>query len=188
MNTLGQKLKGGEQRDAIHIAILPVLCDDDCLDPGQRVKLVHGTSNMVRAVAGPEYDDPGLGIIDPFLPESVERGERVWMFMLPNTITGLRHDWTHPAVDNAAKVTSDSEKWLHSFADRWCFDYDEMIRAALAPDSLASGQFAVARGRTLHGKSELGEDHDLFWHHLQIITGREYAAEHREKFGWSCTC
>ena len=38
-----------------------------------------------------------VGIVDPFLKEPVEPGERFYIFLFPNTVTGLRHVWTHPA-------------------------------------------------------------------------------------------
>lgn len=87
---------GDRRRDAIHIALAPVTAAVR-LAPGQHVGLVReGSVELV----GP-CDRP-VGIVDPFLPAAVEPGERFWLFLYPNTVTGLRHIWAHPAFAAAA--------------------------------------------------------------------------------------
>ena len=80
-------------RDAIHIAIAP--CVAQCvLEPG-------------TAVSAEGYPPPGgrlVGIVDPFLGERVLPGQRFYIFLYPNTVTSLRHEWEHPAFP---KTTSD---------------------------------------------------------------------------------
>ena len=89
---LGQLIEDGDRRrDAIHIAVAPVTAAQR-LAPGQHVGLVkEGNLELV----GP-CDRP-VGVVDPFLREDVQPGQRFWLFMYPNTITSLRHVWTHPA-------------------------------------------------------------------------------------------
>ena len=94
---LGQLIQDGDRRrDAIHIAVAPVKAANR-LAPGQHVGLVQeGNLELV----GP--CDRNIGVVDPFLVEEVERGQRFWLFLYPGTITGLRHVWTHPAFTKAA--------------------------------------------------------------------------------------
>jgi hypothetical protein len=94
---IGQLITDGDRRrDAIHIAIAPVMAAVQ-LAPGQHVGLVQeGDLELV----GP--CDRNIGIVDPFLAEGVEPGQRFWLFIYPGTVTGLRHVWTHPAFTAAA--------------------------------------------------------------------------------------
>lgn len=99
---LGQIIEDGDRRrDAIHIAIAPVTAAER-LTPGQHVGLVkRGNLELV----GP--CDRAIGVVDPFLTEDVEPGQRFWLFLYPGTITGLRHVWTHPAFTAAAEAVKE---------------------------------------------------------------------------------
>lgn len=180
------------QRDAIHVAVMPVVAYEDRLQPGERLKLVFGTQNMVCRVR--RYDEEGVGIVDPFLDVmSLKKGDQFYMFMLPNTIHSLRHQWLHPSVDTDHSSATEAEVWLRHFADRWGMPYDEMIKIAIAPKcELHSDDypddFIVAQGVDLHSAAELGADHDLFWTNLEALTGRTFTLAHRGATGWSCSC
>lgn len=87
---LGKIIEGEAFRDAVHVAIAPVLAGE-WLTPGQRVKLKDG-------VAYPATYGEHIGVVDPFLPHTgVEEGQRFYLFLLPGSVTGLRHVYSHPA-------------------------------------------------------------------------------------------
>lgn len=99
---LGQLIKDDDRRrDAIHIAVAPVTAVA-ALTPGQHVGLIANNTEQV----GPT--DNCIGIVDPFLQHGVEPGQRFWLFLYPNTVTSLRHYWTHPAF--ASKLPSPARR------------------------------------------------------------------------------
>jgi hypothetical protein len=64
-----------KDRDAIHIAITPVIAMEE-LSPGEPIGLVEpGNNEMVGSVAEP------IGIVDPFLKEKVQIGDRFYLFL-----------------------------------------------------------------------------------------------------------
>jgi hypothetical protein len=90
--SLGKLIVDGDRRrDAVHIAVAPVTAAG-ALAPGQHVGFVADGDIETVGVA-----EKPVGVVDPFLREPVQKGERFWLFLYPNTITGLRHVWTHPA-------------------------------------------------------------------------------------------
>jgi hypothetical protein len=80
-------------RDAVHIAILPVTTAQ-ILQPGERVGFVDDEQELVGRV------ENYIGIIDPFLSGPIMPGTRVHLCLFPQTITSLRHVWTHPLVNS----------------------------------------------------------------------------------------
>jgi hypothetical protein len=197
LNTIGTILTTEtDDRDAIHIAVLSAVAGER-LRPGEQVALSHGTSNVaIRALD--EYGQrPSIGIVDPFIGTrqaasdlvwEVKKGQRFWLFLHPNSVTGMRHHWQHPLVDTPAAIRSDAELWLRRFAERWGFDYDGLLETTLHPQTGRYENYVVAVGRALHHVSELGEDHALFWQHLSTLTGRTFDQAHQDKVIWTCTC
>lgn len=96
---IGKIITTNEKRDAIHIAVAPVVAAHDLL-PGQHI----GFDRHGKATADPE-DLVGdhIGIVDPFLDEPVLTDEKFWIFLYPNTVMGLRHDWVHPSFPSREK-------------------------------------------------------------------------------------
>ena len=98
LETLGMIHFKKEKRDAIHLAVLPVVADED-LRPGFRIGIIDGVAypaNYIRTINGEEVRIPYHGIVDPFLTTDVREGESFWFVMKPREVRSLRHVWEHP--------------------------------------------------------------------------------------------
>lgn len=91
---LGQLLDSTATRDAIHIAIAPVIAAHS-LVPGAHV----GLNEKGEAL----YTASPIGIVDPFLAAMVKAGERFYLCLYQQTVTDLRHHWQHPAFNVSAQ-------------------------------------------------------------------------------------
>ncbi len=108
---IGHLIEGPAARDAIHIAVAPVRAGVRC-DPGVRVGMLPDGSVSPHVW-------PKVGVIDPYLESQVEAGQQVWLFMFPGTVTGLRHEWSHPAferVEATAEEKAAAEQWVRNYA------------------------------------------------------------------------
>ena len=89
LETLGMIHVEQQKRDAIHLAVEPVIAAMT-LVPGEHICLGE---NGLATVAPPSK---ALGIVDPFLTTPVEAGESFWLVVYPRRIKSLRHVWEHP--------------------------------------------------------------------------------------------
>lgn len=142
---LGQLPDQHAQRDAIHIAVAPVEAAED-LEPGQHVGLLAQLGHSDR-LAGlwASACAPHIGIVDPFLQVPVRKGQRFWLCLYPQTVTSIRHDWTHPKFAELQDIASleaekESERWLRDFAAKVSpYDMDDDPSGEQAFRSLLSG-------------------------------------------------
>jgi hypothetical protein len=178
---LGQLITGTAERDAIHVAVVPLIAGQK-IYRGDNFKL--SSTDYRVAYSTREGAEDAIGIVDPFLKDYiVKKGEQFWGLLFPNTVTGMRHHWQHPSFDNAKTDMTESEIWLRDFADKWHFNFQEMINAGVNKD------YVVAHGVDIHSRYDLDDgEHDLFWHHLANYTGRKFDEDHRETNIWSCSC
>ena len=88
---LGKPPEPAAERDAIHLACYPAVAGET-LHPGQRVGISKVSGHALAAVKW-------IGVVDPFLNQPVQKGERFWLCVRPGEVTGLRHVYTHPAFD-----------------------------------------------------------------------------------------
>ncbi len=176
LETLGTIIGPNEKRDAIHLAVLPVIAGTK-LRPGKSVSARDGVAVL---------DPTGVGIVDPFLTEAVTPGQRFWMVIKPRLITSLRHVWTHPAFPDEVGVgTPDSDKAaaraaIEAIASECDLDADEMVEAA--NEYLDYGQY-LSEGSRFEGVYTPDE----FWPHFEVLTGRRVPSDDRGNF-FSCSC
>jgi hypothetical protein len=174
---LGKLITSDKGRDAVHVAIAPVTATEK-LHPGQGIVLVDGDPNRVKA-CGP---DEWAGIVDPFLTAPVFPDQRFWMWMRPGSITALRHEWTHPALDGDAKKQA-AEAYIRKFADGVGDSYQTVIDGAAAyVASVERSPNGWDREYLKAHKYEGVDVPDEFWDHYEVITGKPVAPDSRGHF------
>lgn len=117
---LGKLLTGDESRDAIHIAVAPVMAGEN-IRPGQHIGLL--SNGRAGITSNP------IGIADPFLKHSIREGEYFYLVLYPNTITSLKHQWAHPAFPEVytRPDMKASVEWLEELADECGMSYEDLL-------------------------------------------------------------
>lgn len=169
---LGHIIEGEQFRDAIHIAVAPVAASH-ALEPGEHV----GFNEDGRA---DKNADNCIGIVDPFLRKAVQPLETFWLFLYPNTVTGLRHEWTHPAFTKTASKESKtettkslSEQWMRAWAVQ---HFGEDYYSERKVPEQEAYDFAIEAGYSHNiGPYESARDSmkEEWWDHWENITGQK---------------
>jgi hypothetical protein len=198
LETLGTIIDENEKRDAIHLAVCPVVAKEK-LHPGQDVGADGTTKEPV-------------GIVDPFLKKDVLPGQYFWLVIYPRQINSLRHVWSHPAFPDECSVKSsayeESYEWIKQYAeslDRKRYECDpykgydnfpekkapyDPKKAVITAESLieAANQHIWMGCRLVSGSDFEGEELDEnFWHHFEIVTGTKVPPSSKTNF-FSCSC
>lgn len=193
---LGKIITTEQHRDAVHIAVAPVIAGSEGLFPGRHIGILEG--DIVGII------ENAIGIVDPFLPYSPQKGQRFWMYLYPGSITSLRHEWTHPAlplptlsqvVASECRYAGDkaaSEQWLRDFVYRTdCPSYEAILAGLIGASSPTnSDDYSVhLDGDYIHvyGTDAHGEIPPEFWDHIEIVTGRKFPPKERATY-FSCSC
>lgn len=183
---LGELITTEQQRDCVHIAVCPVVAGIG-IGPGERVVMVDG-----KALLADEKGE-AHGVADPYLRKFIEEGQRFWLFLYPGSITSLRHDWTHPALPSEAPTASPpksgkeaSEAWLRERCEKAHASYWDLIDGAQEGDYVSMG--SNERASSALNSVLLGKEKDEVWHHIEVVLGRKFDAEHREATYFSCSC
>ena len=195
LETLGTIIGENQKRDAIHLAVEPVVASEK-LYPGQSITVKHG-----RAYA--DNKEP-LGIVDPFLTSPVFPEQKFWFVMMPRMVHSLRHVWTHPAFTDEPEVAASTNlkadyppiktleqcalekkkdvaiRYIESVADEADLSVDELLEGA--HQYLEYGEYLNEGSRW-----ESFYLDDEFWIHYEVHTGIEVPEEKRGSF-FSCSC
>lgn len=91
--TLGTIHTKDEGRDAIHLGVYQVELGA-AAQRGAYLAVQDGKAFPVLK------KEKAVGILDPFLHNDADMGDKVWLVLFPGMITSLRHVWEHPAFPN----------------------------------------------------------------------------------------
>jgi hypothetical protein len=194
-------------RDAVHVAVFSAVSFDILL-PGSKLVLVSynecGDSRVEEALVDRGTLAYTIAIVDPFLTKPIKSGQRFWAYLLPRTITALKHQWSHPAfgdVSTAYATPSNklaSEQWLRAFCESHDMPpYEPTISFFLSahetgkwdqsddyPDNY--GGFSLERDSIIsHGRDAHCELPLEFWDHVETVIGGK--VPHRPAY-FSCSC
>ncbi len=172
---IGIGTKPGEEavRDAIHIAVVPLIAGEK-LERAEPVTIIGGKAMR------PTDNAKMVGLVDPWLHIGVLPGERCWVFLEPGSITSLRHDWTHPALEE------------HDHAMAWMETYAADVKKSVQVIIDSATRYIESHGTEHnHGGSENEGLYvpEEFWHYWELITGKKYSqiSEYGDHF-FSCSC
>lgn len=186
---LGKIITTRQKRDAIHIAVVPVVAAHS-LSPGDKVALVPDTTDYVQAA----YGASSIGVVDPFLTQMVARGQQVWLYLNPGSITSLRHDWTHPAFESFEEVkeakpdVAASETWLRNFCDQAdCPGFEAVMQGIQGRFDTSDYCGGSIDNEYLHfqGNDAHGSIPPEFWTHAEIYLGVKL--QYKPSY-FSCSC
>ena len=187
ISELGHILVGHYGRDAVHIAVAPVIAAES-LKPGEHVGFVSidgATADATNTPLQVGRSKKPVGIVDPYLRGSVRPGEQFWLFLYPATITSLRHEWTHPAFPEpeAVPVRSSAEAWLRDFAEAVDLTYSGLMEAAR--NYLDTGEYYVSGYDTPErAYTDIAE----FWRCYREVTGQQVSSIDDNPMFFRCAC
>jgi hypothetical protein len=194
--TLGTILDDKQKRDAIHLAVEPVVAGE-FMGPGEHITVENGVARRVNP-------GKGLGIVDPFLLAGVEKGQHFWFIMYPRKISSLRHVWAHPSFPDEPEIertkpniqggtwfpegasrdeAAASLAWIKEYAESIHVDVNELMDGAKA--YLDHGEYFMPRDDM--GRLEGVDTDPAFWEHYTNVTGLTSPEEGHESF-FSCSC
>ena len=168
---LGQLVEGTE-RDAFHVAVIPVVAAQ-YLGPGTHIRL----NEEGKAIDSKPY----IGIVDPFLEKAVLKGQRFLLWLYPNTVTGMRHHWSHPSFPEASE-TQKAEIWIRNYANEIGVSYERLMNGAL--DHILYDKRICLSEDT---PDIVWQGNDQFWAYYEEVAGTLVPEEKKTTF-FRCAC
>lgn len=199
LETLGTApISEGSGRDAIHLAVEPVIAGETLL-AGMHIGLRDGRAYNSEVLQH-------VGIVDPFVRAPILTGQKFWLVVYPRQITSLRHVWTHPAFEKAAqpepppiseedrkraeyvteRLLRTSENWLRDFCrNNDAPDYDVLMKAIKSENGEATGyegedenswSYSISIDEEsvyVGGSNAHGTIPPEFWDHVEKVTGKK---------------
>ncbi len=175
---LGELAPEGAGRDAVHIAVLPIMAGEN-LGPGDKVRILDG-----RAF-GWSTGEGYVGVVDPYLDQIVGTGQTFFLFVRPRTITGLRHVWTHP--DFPEEVSS-SPSGVRGYSNAMRVVTDAAHQLEMDPSALIrEAEQAIRVGAPIYlGTETCYLDAGLVWDALEHVLGRQHPDPEMRYFRCAC--
>ena len=177
-------------KDAIHIAIAQVSAGEE-LKAGDRVGFKDKEGIVFK-------DATHIGLVDPFIQTPIKKDNLFYLFLYPNSVTSLTHQWEHPSFDRSPERIAAADKWLkkHSQAyfaneDDYGFsDWEGTNYHRFIEEFKASNVSAYAYGDDFseHYNSNIDGFRKKFWDNLEIVTGIAATKEQRDQEYFSCSC
>lgn len=178
---LGKIITNEQERDAIHIAVAPMLAAEKLL-PGEHV-------SVIGSEAWGSEGQP-IGVVDPYLKGPVKKGQRFWLFLYPGSITSLRHEWIHPALNGPQEPTHISQDDHAAKSRAWISEHANYL--GITDDVLmadAEHWLEYQEHRIQHDSERWRNNFnpEEFWHHYEIVTGKPVEKDKKSSF-YCCTC
>lgn len=173
------------QRDAIHIAVAPVISSGN-YRPGEHVGFMPDGRVGIRA-------EKKIGIVDPFLENGVCADEWCYVFLYPQTVTGIRHHWSHPAFKECDSKKGEvvtapvSEAWLKDYVRSHCPYWENEADGGYSQfiHYVENQRWIFYNGSDCHSLADVENPEELF-HHLGIVLGKKIDSDYFEAFTCSC--
>ena len=170
---LGTSPTESDTRDAIHIALAPIIAGED-LYPGNHIEM--GKDGLGHIAKEP---NTAIGIADPFMTRTILKGERFWLCLYPQTVTDMKHHWSHPAFLPVAELPDvlKAKEVISNIASSYGVRVDELIEAAQSGEGYCFGN-----------DISYGDFEDDFWNAIETITGKQFNEIHRSDTTFRCAC
>lgn len=134
-----------------------------------------------------------IGVVDPFLKQPADKGEKVWLFLYPGTIKSLRHEWEHPAFAGVPALQFTPDERRKAASRDWMMDWAvrhmqrELSDYGYTKTPEGCYDFAIQAGHDMSvGPCEDSRDYidETWWDHWETLTGEK--GQRGEYF--SCGC